>query len=101
MYGIEGFHRYYLVAACAGSQAALDCVKKCYMGGLVTKDEYSRALRSFQAVHDEIDSDARKRFNKRVADGLSMYDVDELSPEKKVELVAAGILQCKYVGIRK
>ena len=99
--GKEDCHRYYLAAASAGRQEALDKVKEMYVAKAVTKEDYANALRSFQGVHNEIDSVDRKRFNKRLDAGVSLMDIRIMSPQKKEELVKAGILcytQCKKNG---
>ena len=50
----QDFVKYFLKAACGGMQEALDLVKKMFISKRITKEEYANALRSFQAVHDEI-----------------------------------------------
>lgn len=66
---VDSAAQYFLKAASAGYQLALDWVKELYIANKVSKDEYAHALRSFQMADDEINSDARKKFNKKVADG--------------------------------
>ena len=45
---------YFLASASGGFKPALDEVKMLYTGKHITKDEYAGALRSYQAVHDEM-----------------------------------------------
>jgi hypothetical protein len=70
--GKDDYVQYYIKAACAGVQEGLDEVKEGYIDKKISKDEYAHALRSFQVADDEINSDARKKFNKSVADGSNM-----------------------------
>ena len=49
----------YIISARAGDNKALDAVKQGYMAGLVTKDEYTGALRVYQKSQDEIKSEMR------------------------------------------
>ena len=67
--GKDDYIQYYLKAACAGVQDGLNEVKELYIANKVSKDEYAHALRSFQMADDEINSDARKKFNKKLYDG--------------------------------
>ena len=96
--GKEDCLRYYLAAASAGYQEALDKVKELYMAKAVTKEDYANALRSFQSVYDEINSDSRRTFYSRLVAGVSFGQIVTMCPQKKEELVQAGILcyiQCK------
>ena len=91
--GEKDFHRYYLAAASAGYQEALDEVKELYVAkAAITKENYADALRSFQGVHNEIDSVDRKRFNSRLDAGVSFGQIVTMSPQKREKLVKAGIL---------
>ena len=51
--------KHLLISASAGYTNALDTVKKGYMGGYVTKDEYANTLREYQKSQDEMKSKAR------------------------------------------
>ena len=51
----------FMLAARAGDKLSLDTVKQGYMGGIVTKDEYSNTLREYQKSQDEMKSDARDK----------------------------------------
>ena len=58
------YHRaikHFLLAARAGSDEALDCIKQGFMNGDVTKDEYANTLRAYQKSQDEMKSDARDK----------------------------------------
>ena len=44
-------------------------MKELFIAKILSKDEYTNALRSFQVVDDEINSDARKKFNEKLANG--------------------------------
>ena len=86
---------YFLKSASGGFQLALDEVKRWYLANYITKDEYARALRSFQSSHDEVKSEARTKFNKRLADNQTMYDLSLMTvPEQR--MAAATILFRDY-----
>ena len=53
--------KHFLIAARAGSKLSLDVVKKGYMHGHVTKEEYATTLREYQKSQDEMTSDARDK----------------------------------------
>ena len=53
--------KHFMLSARAGSKKSLDTVKKGFMRGLVTKDEYANILRANQRAHDEMKSDMRDR----------------------------------------
>jgi TPR repeat protein len=78
----------FLKSASAGYKPALDKVKDLYTTNDVTKQEYSDALRSYQSVYDEMNSEARKRFLKRRANNSALLD-DESDGLKKI----AGIMK--------
>jgi len=46
--------KHYMIAVGGGDSISLNNVKSTYMRGLATKDDYAKALRSFQAYLDEI-----------------------------------------------
>ena len=50
-----------LIAASAGHELSLDVIKKGFMHGLVTKDEYANTLREYQKSQDEMKSEARDK----------------------------------------
>ena len=54
-------YKHFLLAAKAGFKLSLDQVKKGFMHGFVTKDEYANALRAYQQRHDEMKSDDRHK----------------------------------------
>ena len=53
--------KHFILAARAGHERALEGVKLGYMVGIVTKEEYGDALRSYQVRQDEMKSDARDK----------------------------------------
>ena len=52
-------YKHLVIAARAGNKLSLDRVKKGYMHGQVTKEEYANTLREYQKSRDEMKSDAR------------------------------------------
>ena len=61
---IQSIHRsqkHFMVAARAGHTIALDVVKRGFIRGHVTKDEYAQTLRAYKKRYDEMKSDARDR----------------------------------------
>jgi len=60
-------YRHFIIAARAGLKESLDAVKKGFMKGLVTKDEYASTLRAYHERQKETRSDAR---DKAAASGL-------------------------------
>ena len=50
--------KHYILAARAGYKQSLDVVKKGYMNGMITKDEYANTLRAYQQRLDEMKSDS-------------------------------------------
>jgi hypothetical protein len=53
--------KHFMLAARAGHMLSLDSVKRGYMHGLVTKEEYANTLREYQKSQDEMTSDARDK----------------------------------------
>ena len=53
--------KHWILAAKAGHELCLDKVKKGYMNGLVTKDDYANIVRSYHDRQKEMKSDARER----------------------------------------
>jgi len=53
--------KHYIIAAKAGDEETLEGVKKGFLAGLVTKDEYASTLRAYQKIQDEMKSDAREK----------------------------------------
>ena len=51
--------RHYMIAVKDGNSGTLKCIKMLYSNGDATKDDYAKALRSYQAYLDEIKSDQR------------------------------------------
>ena len=51
--------KHYMIAVRDGDSNSLNNVKNTYMRGLATKDDYAKALRSYQAYLEEIKSDQR------------------------------------------
>ena len=65
MEGETGNHqrakKHFMLAAKVGDKDSLEFVKKWFMGGVVTKEEYESTLRSFQKSVDEMKSEARDK----------------------------------------
>jgi len=53
--------KHFIIAARAGEKKSLDAVKKGYMGGLITKDEYANTLRAHHERQKEMKSDERDK----------------------------------------
>ena len=53
--------KHFIIAAKAGFKLSLENVKRGFMHGYVTKDEYANALREYQKSQDEMKSDARDK----------------------------------------
>jgi len=51
--------RHWIIAIKDGNSGTLKCIKMLYSNGDATKDDYAKALRSYQAYLDEIKSDQR------------------------------------------
>ena len=60
--------KHFMISAKAGHEEALDGVKKGFLKGLVTKDEYASTLRAYQKIQDEMKSNAREK-----AEASGMY----------------------------
>ena len=54
-------NKHFILAAKAGYNDSLNFVKKGFMKGSVTKDEYADTLRAHQKAHDEMKSDDRDK----------------------------------------
>ena len=53
--------KHFILAANAGDDDSLDMVKKGFMAGYVTKEQYANTLREYQKSQDEMTSDARDK----------------------------------------
>ena len=53
--------KHYILAAKAGFKESLDAVKRGFVDGFVTKDEYANTLRAYQSRQDEMKSDNRNK----------------------------------------
>ena len=57
--------------------------KEDFLGDRIRKEDYARALRCYQAAHEETKSESRKRFEKRLAQGETLDDIfDRLGVEE-------------------
>ena len=56
----ERAKKHFLLAARAGHPGSLDSIKRGFVNGLVTKDEYASTLRTYQKITDEMKSDTRE-----------------------------------------
>ena len=54
-------YKHCLIAARAGDKFSLDSVKRGYMAGHITKEEYANTLRAYQQSQDETKSEARDK----------------------------------------
>ena len=86
---------YFLKSASAGFQLALDEVKQFYLAEYITKDEYARALRSFQSAHDKVKSEARTKFNKRLADNQTMNDLSSMTITERLCAITT-VIRCDF-----
>jgi len=59
--------KHFIIAARAGSKESLDEVKRGFMNGLVTKDEYANTLRAYHERHMEMKSDQRDKAAANIA----------------------------------
>ena len=55
--------RHYMIAAKCGCDDSLDVLKKVFMAGKITKEDFEKALRGHQAAKDETKSKARDLWN--------------------------------------
>ena len=53
--------KHYLIAAGDGNNKSVKMIQKLYMGGDATKEDYSKALQTYQSYFDEIKSDQRDK----------------------------------------
>ena len=53
--------KHYMIAVKDGNLGSLEIIKRMYGRGYATKDDYAKALRSYQAYVDEIKSDQRDK----------------------------------------
>ena len=71
MEGETGNHqrafKHMIIAAKVGDTDSLEFVKKGFMGGVVTKEEYESTLRSYQKSVDEMKSEARDKVADMIA----------------------------------
>ena len=58
---LQRAYKHFILAAKAGYKQSLDAVKEWYTIGLVTKDEYTDALRGYQKRQDEVKSEMRDK----------------------------------------
>ena len=86
-----------LKSSSAGNGTALRISKDLYNTKDVTKEEYADALQSYQLVHDEINSEARKRFLKRRADKSALLDHESDPLRKFVNTYSLGKYNENYL----
>ena len=53
--------KHWMIAARAGNQDSLDNIRRGFMNGMVTKEEYERTLRAYKESVDEMKSDQRDK----------------------------------------
>ena len=53
--------RHYMIAVRSGCNDSMNLVRLMYSNGAATKDDYTKALRAYQAYLDEIRSDQRDK----------------------------------------
>ena len=51
--------KHWMIAAGAGKDSSLGAIRKCFMHGLATKDDYEKGLRAHKEAKDEMKSDHR------------------------------------------
>ena len=51
--------RHYLIAVKMGFKASVDLIKKMFMGGMATKEQYAQALKGYQDAVEETKSHDR------------------------------------------
>ena len=56
-------YKHFIIAAKSGDKQSLEPIKKGFMRGHVTKDEYANTLRAYQKIQDEMKSDTRDKIN--------------------------------------
>lgn len=59
--------KHFVIAARAGFELSLKTVKRMYIDGVITKEEYANTLRAHQRRQDDTKSDARTRAKKEVS----------------------------------
>ena len=64
--------QHFILAAKAGRKSSLDFVKRGFMDGIVTKDEYANTLRAYQNRHDETKSAMREKARGHINEGVMM-----------------------------
>eukprot|EP00956_Cyclotella_meneghiniana_P037446 scaffold138945_cov36-Cyclotella_meneghiniana.AAC.2 len=73
MEGLNGNHdrslRHFMIAARCGHDGSLEMIKKAYMEGDVTKEDFERVLREHKASQDETKSDQRDRARRQQEGG--------------------------------
>ena len=75
--------KYYVAAASMGCAIALDMVKNEYVCVRLSKGDYVRALRCYQAAHEQTRSVSRTRFEERLAANRTLDDIcDEIGLER-------------------
>ena len=72
--------KHYLIAVSFGDEISLNKIKEMFRYGAVTKDDYTKALRTYQAFLDEIRSEQR---DQAAAFGQHKYDTWEQTPQPK------------------
>jgi len=58
---VERAMKHWIIAAGTGDKDALDNIRRDYMRGFATKDQYTTALRDYQAYKEDVKSDQRDR----------------------------------------
>ena len=52
--------KHWMIAAGGGFDESLKAIRSCYMEGLVTKDDFAKALRAHKEAQDEVSTDQRE-----------------------------------------
>ena len=58
----ERAYKHFAISAKAGYERSLHAIKEGFQVGLVTKDQYTEALRGYQTSQAEMTSDCRERY---------------------------------------
>ena len=74
---IERAMKHYIISAKLGDGGALEAVKMCFQGGIVSKEDYEAALREHQAAVDATKSEQREAAEKSGIKGLIYKTVEQ------------------------
>jgi len=61
--------KHWIIAAEAGSDESLKSLKECFLHGILSKEDYAKALRAHKESKDEMESAERRAFSAALAKG--------------------------------